>query len=68
MLRGQSTCSNSSLDATPTVLGDSMVLRRYARSVDGTIPAQALLYNDEEIHASQDGVGIYDGYVHELSS
>lgn len=40
-----------------------MALRRNTRSVDGTIPVQALLYNDEEVHASQDGVGIYDGYV-----
>ncbi|KAF8963287.1 EAP30/Vps36 family-domain-containing protein [Flammula alnicola] len=38
-----------------------MALRRYTRSADGTIPIQALLYNDEELLASQDGVGIYDG-------
>ncbi|PPQ91608.1 hypothetical protein CVT25_012789 [Psilocybe cyanescens] len=38
-----------------------MALRRYTRQVDGTIPVQALLYNDEELLASQDGVGIYDG-------
>ncbi|RDB18220.1 Vacuolar protein-sorting-associated protein 36 [Hypsizygus marmoreus] len=38
-----------------------MALRRNTRSVDGTIPVQALLYNDEEIYASQEGVGIYDG-------
>jgi ESCRT-II complex subunit VPS36 len=38
-----------------------MVLKRYTREVDGTIPVQALLYDDEEISASQDGVGIYDG-------
>lgn len=38
-----------------------MALRRYTRSVDGTIPVQALLYNDEELLGSQDGVGIYDG-------
>ncbi|KAI0338627.1 vacuolar protein sorting-associated protein 36 [Trametopsis cervina] len=36
-------------------------LRRYTRQVDGTIPVPALLYNDEEILASQEGVGIYDG-------
>lgn len=41
-----------------------MALRRFTRPVDGTIPVQALLYNDEEIHATQDSVGIYDGYVH----
>lgn len=40
-----------------------MVLKRYAREVDGTIPVQALLYGDEELLASQDGVGIYDGYA-----
>ncbi|KAF8200218.1 vacuolar protein sorting-associated protein 36 [Pholiota molesta] len=38
-----------------------MSLRRYTRSVDGTIPIQALLYNDEELFASQESVGIYDG-------
>jgi len=38
-----------------------MALRRYTRPVDGTIPVPALLYNDEEIHANQDGVGVYDG-------
>jgi len=38
-----------------------MVLRRYTRPVDGTIPVQALLYHDEELLASQDTVGIYDG-------
>ncbi|KAF8153765.1 vacuolar protein sorting-associated protein 36 [Crassisporium funariophilum] len=38
-----------------------MALRRYTRSVDGSIPVQALLYNDEELLASQDGVGVYDG-------
>ncbi|KDR78001.1 hypothetical protein GALMADRAFT_244970 [Galerina marginata CBS 339.88] len=38
-----------------------MALRRYTRSVDGSIPIQALLYNDEELYASQDGVGVYDG-------
>lgn len=38
-----------------------MALRRFTRPVDGTIPVQALLYNDEEIHATQDSVGIYDG-------
>ena len=40
---------------------DAMVLQRYSRFVDGTIPVAALLYDDEENYASQDGVGIYDG-------
>ncbi|KAI6164010.1 hypothetical protein EDD17DRAFT_1564917 [Pisolithus thermaeus] len=40
-----------------------MALRRYTAVVDGTIPIPALLYNDEELLASQDNVGIYDGYV-----
>ena len=39
-----------------------MTLQRHARSVDGTIPVTALLYDDEESYASQDGIGIYDGY------
>ncbi|THH15875.1 hypothetical protein EW146_g4671 [Bondarzewia mesenterica] len=38
-----------------------MSLHRHTRSVDGTIPVPALLYNDEDSLASQDGVGIYDG-------
>ncbi|KAG2078596.1 hypothetical protein BDR04DRAFT_1087048 [Suillus decipiens] len=38
-----------------------MALRRYTASIDGTIPVPALLYNDEELLVSQDGVGIYDG-------
>ncbi|KAF8630077.1 hypothetical protein AX17_005475 [Amanita inopinata Kibby_2008] len=38
-----------------------MALRRCTRPVDGTIPVQALLYDDEEYLASKDGVGIYDG-------
>ena len=40
-----------------------MILQKYTRFVDGTIPVAALLYNDEESYASQDTVGIYDGYV-----
>ncbi|KAF9491581.1 hypothetical protein BDN71DRAFT_1579362 [Pleurotus eryngii] len=40
-----------------------MALRMYTRSVDGTIPVQALLYDDEELVAVQDSVGIYDGYA-----
>ena len=39
----------------------AMILRRYTRPVDGTIPVAALLYDDEENYASQDNVGIYDG-------
>jgi hypothetical protein len=39
-----------------------MTLQRHTRSIDGTIPVPALLYNDEENYASQDSVGIYDGY------
>ncbi|KAF8809965.1 vacuolar protein sorting-associated protein 36 [Phlegmacium glaucopus] len=35
--------------------------RGFPRPVDGSIPVQALLYNDEELLASQDGVGIYYG-------
>lgn len=38
-----------------------MALRRYTATIDGTIPVPALLYDDEELLASQDGVGIYDG-------
>ncbi|PCH42956.1 hypothetical protein WOLCODRAFT_138126 [Wolfiporia cocos MD-104 SS10] len=38
-----------------------MSLRRYTTGVDGTIPVQALLYEDEDLLASQDGIGIYDG-------
>ncbi len=41
----------------------AMNLQKYSRPVDGTIPVIALLYNDEESYASQDSVGIYDGYV-----
>ena len=40
---------------------DDMILQKYSRFVDGTIPVAALLYDDEENYASQDGVGIYDG-------
>ncbi|KAJ6494675.1 vacuolar protein sorting-associated protein 36 [Mycena vitilis] len=38
-----------------------MTLRRFSKPVDGTIPIPALLYDDEELLSSQDGVGIYDG-------
>jgi hypothetical protein len=40
---------------------NAMILQKYSRFVDGTIPVAALLYDDEENYASQDGVGIYDG-------
>ena len=39
----------------------AMSLRRYTKGVDGTIPVQALLYEDEELLVSQDNIGIYDG-------
>lgn len=38
-----------------------MALSRFTRPVDGTIPIPALLYDDEHLLASQDGVGLYDG-------
>ncbi|KAI0830056.1 EAP30/Vps36 family-domain-containing protein [Trametes gibbosa] len=38
-----------------------MSLKRYTYSVDGTIPVPALLYDDEVLLSSQEGVGIYDG-------
>lgn len=31
--------------------------------VDGCTPVSALLYESEELVISQDGVGLYDGYV-----
>ncbi|TDL26950.1 hypothetical protein BD410DRAFT_714891 [Rickenella mellea] len=37
------------------------ILNAYAKPVDNTIPVQALLYDDETLHASQDSVGLYDG-------
>jgi hypothetical protein len=40
-----------------------MSIRRFTTDVDGTIPVPALLYDDEELLASQDNVGIYDEYV-----
>ena len=40
--------------------------RGFPSPVDGSIPIQALLYNDEEPLASQDSVGIYYGYVDRL--
>ncbi|KDN44635.1 hypothetical protein RSAG8_05400, partial [Rhizoctonia solani AG-8 WAC10335] len=36
-------------------------MNRHFRRVDGTIPVAALLYEDEELVASQDSVGLYDG-------
>ncbi|TRM69851.1 EAP30/Vps36 family-domain-containing protein [Schizophyllum amplum] len=38
-----------------------MALVRRSKPIDGSIPVLALLYSDEELSASQDGVGIYDG-------
>lgn len=38
-----------------------MVLKSYTKPIDGTIPVQALLYDDEQLLGSQEGVGIYDG-------
>ncbi len=49
------------LDFRP--VSTEMALRRHTRSVDGTIPVQALRYDDEELVAAQDSVGIYDGYA-----
>jgi hypothetical protein len=46
----------------PVLAVSAMILQKYTKSVDGTIPVPALLYDDEENYASQDGVGIYDGY------
>ena len=40
-----------------------MALRRCTKPIDGTIPVPALLYDDEEELATQDHVGLYDGYV-----
>ena len=37
------------------------ILKLYTKPVDGTIPVPALLYDDEEILVTQEGVGIYDG-------
>ncbi|EUC54086.1 vacuolar protein sorting protein (Vps36), putative [Rhizoctonia solani AG-3 Rhs1AP] len=36
-------------------------MNRHFRRVDGTIPVAALLYEDEQLVASQDSVGLYDG-------
>ncbi|KAG8682543.1 hypothetical protein FRC08_014893 [Ceratobasidium sp. 394] len=36
-------------------------MNRHFRRLDGTIPVAALLYEDEELVASQDSVGLYDG-------
>ena len=38
-----------------------MILKSYTRPIDGTIPVQALLYDDEQLLGSQEGAGIYDG-------
>ncbi|KAG9125872.1 hypothetical protein FRC07_005812 [Ceratobasidium sp. 392] len=36
-------------------------MNRHFRRLDGSIPVAALLYEDEELVASQDGIGLYDG-------
>ncbi|KAG8920699.1 hypothetical protein FRC00_009640 [Tulasnella sp. 408] len=36
-------------------------MNRYTRTINGSIPARGHLYADEELVASQDGVGLYDG-------
>ncbi|KAG8853932.1 hypothetical protein FRB96_007941 [Tulasnella sp. 330] len=36
-------------------------MNRYTRRVDGSTPIRALLYDDEELVGSQEGVGLYDG-------
>ncbi|KAF8602215.1 hypothetical protein BDV93DRAFT_474783 [Ceratobasidium sp. AG-I] len=36
-------------------------MNRHFRRLDGTIPVAALLYEDEELVTSQEGVGLYDG-------
>lgn len=35
-------------------------MNRYTRPLDGALPLAANLYEDEEVVASQDGVGLYD--------
>jgi len=40
-----------------------MALIRCTKIIDGTIPIPALLYDDEDELASQNNVGVYDGYV-----
>lgn len=35
-------------------------MNRYTRGIDGTVPLAINLYDDEEVIASQDGVGLYD--------
>ncbi|KAG8688709.1 hypothetical protein FRC09_012767, partial [Ceratobasidium sp. 395] len=36
-------------------------MNRHFRRLDGSIPVAALLYEDEELVTSQEGVGLYDG-------
>ena len=57
------TLSGSNLYPLGFTLGDfvGMILKSYTKPVDGTIPVQALLYDDEQLLGSQEGVGIYDG-------
>jgi ESCRT-II complex subunit VPS36 len=40
-----------------------MTLQVCSKPIDGSIPVQALLFEDEQLMASQDGIGIYEGYV-----
>ncbi|KAF8488893.1 vacuolar protein sorting-associated protein 36 [Gautieria morchelliformis] len=35
-------------------------MNRHARPLDGALPVAAILYGDEQLVASQDGVGLYD--------
>jgi len=39
------------------------VMNSLGRSIDGSIPVQALLYPDETLVASQGNIGLYDGWV-----
>lgn len=36
-------------------------MQRHARPLDGSIPLAALLYDEEQVVTSQDGIGLYDG-------
>jgi ESCRT-II complex subunit VPS36 len=39
-----------------------MSLKTATKHIDGSIPVQAFLYQDEDLQLSQDGVGVYDGH------
>ena len=43
-----------------------MALEAHTRGIDGTIPIQAMLLDEEELWASQDNIGIYNGFVYLL--